>query len=154
MKVLETLAAETGDSIALAIRRSLHAQYIHVVQADGPDRLKMTMGALLPLANSGTDFALLSGYSKKYIRRIVSRSNAEHLYSAEPFNVVHIHQRVDLVRSQGFAYEEGLVNPDGAVLSFPLSIIEGNAPLVLTIGGQKRNMPGRLPEFSGLHGKC
>jgi DNA-binding IclR family transcriptional regulator len=107
----------------------------------------MTTGAMLPLANSGTGFALLSGYSKEYICRIVSRSNAEHLHSAEPFNVVHIHQRVDLVRSQGFAYEEGLVNPDRAVLSFPLSIIEGNAPLVLTIGAQKRNMPGRLPEL-------
>lgn len=126
------VAEQTGHSTILATRQALSALYIHVAKMG---RTTLTTGTVLPLLRSSTGIALISTYSDQTIRTLVRRVNAE---STEPTDRVSedvLLNKIRLVQSRGYAFENGPVTPNFAVISMPLPVTEGNVPLSISLGG-------------------
>lgn len=147
---MKEIAEATSDSVVLATRHDTSVRYIHAITAKGEGRLRMTVGALLPLAATGTGFALLSTYRDDEVRKIVRKINA---YERSPDNPIEINEliaKLAIIRKRGYAYEEGLYNPLGAVLARPLPFKDGGLPLAITVGGTATSMSARRAELIAI----
>jgi DNA-binding IclR family transcriptional regulator len=150
LRLMEEISRGTGDTVILAMRNGLHAQYIHVIQPTQPGRYHMTLGTVRSLAASGTGYALLSGYPDVEVTRIVLRINAEAPSSRKIVSIRDLLAELAEVRRRGYALTHGLVNPDIAVLAMPLPNIPGQKPLVVGIGTRQETMAQRREEIVAL----
>jgi DNA-binding IclR family transcriptional regulator len=142
IRMVEEIAKRTGDSVMLARRQDLNARYIYVLQPPGRRILHITLGTLLPLADSGTGLALLSAYPDDEIRRIVNRANAGR-GDSPPYSVAGVLKSVGEARRDGYVYKEGLVFHRGAVVSKLLPVMDGGTPLALSVGSTIRSLRPR-----------
>ena len=75
--VLDELSIRTGETISLAARNDIFAQYIRVIQATNALRIHVPTGTRRPLVWSAAGFALLSEADEEEIAALVRRTNAE-----------------------------------------------------------------------------
>ena len=136
LNLVEDLAARTGETIMVALRNGLSAQYIHVIQAKLPMRLYVKAGTLRPLARSGSGYALLSSYPDREVRRLVRLINANEPRPDRQVNIKDLLQELRKVRSQGHAFSVNLVTPGAGVVAVNLPpVAESQEPLVLCVAG-------------------
>lgn len=136
LNLMEDLSARTGETIMVALRNGLSAQYIHVIQAKLPMRLYVKAGTLRPLARSGSGYALLSSYPDREVRRLVRLINANETRPDRQVDIKELLQELRKVRSQGHAFSVNLVTPGAGVVAVNLPpVAESQEPLVLCVAG-------------------
>lgn len=146
LQMMKELSERTDDTIILATRNGLHAQYIHVIQANSPARLHVTLGTVRPLAASGAGYVMLSELSDAEVTKLVNRINAD----APDDRIVN---RKDLlpvladIRKTGYVMTCGLVTKGGGMLAAPLPRGPGEPLLVIGIGGINEVMVARKDEL-------
>lgn len=136
INLMEDLSARTGETIMVALRNGLSAQYIHVIQAKLPMRLYVKAGTLRPLARSGSGYALLSSYRDREVRRLVRLINTNETRPDRQVDIKALLRELRNVRSKGHAFSVNLVTPGAGVVAMNLPpIAESNEPLVLCVAG-------------------
>ncbi|MCO5119640.1 MAG: IclR family transcriptional regulator [Burkholderiaceae bacterium] len=132
--LMESLAAQTRETIVLASRNGLHAQYLRVVQGGSTLRMHLRIGTLRPLLSSGSGHMLLAGLPNATIRRLVRRHNAE--YAADQrIDPAELLATIEACRERGYAVSHNLVTPLAGMIAFSLPTREDEEPLVIAIGG-------------------
>jgi len=147
IRLMKDLNQLTGDTVVLATRNGLQAQYIHVLQATSSVRLHLTLGSVRPLAGSGAGLALLSTMQDAEVTRLVNRINAE---QQDPTKIVKVRELLTTlgeVRRVGYAFTTNMVTQGGGILAAPLPRIPGQPPLVVGIGGVSEVMTARKQEL-------
>lgn len=135
VQMMRELNEKTGDTVFLGVRNGLHVQYIHVVQAQSPARLHLTLGTVRPLARSGAGLAILSTMQDQDVIRLVNRINAEADSEIEKVKVRDVLETLAEVRSKGYALSANTITPGGATVVMPLPTRAGEPLLVIGIGG-------------------
>ena len=154
LNLMEDLSAKTGETIMVAVRNGLSAQYIHVIQARLPMRLYVKSGTLRPLARSGSGFALLSSCPDREVRRLVRLINANETPERQ-VNVKVLLQELRKVRSQGHAFSVNLVTPGAGVVAMNLPVItESREPLVLCVAGLTDALVAQETELAQVMAKA
>lgn len=150
LRMMKELNERTGDTVMLATRNGLHAQYIHVIQATSSARLHMTLGTVRSLAHSGAGYAILSTLSDREVTRIVMRINAERSADEEPINVRELLATLAEIQRSGYAFTTDLVTRGGGILAKPLPRMQGQPLLVVGIGAISEVMRARREELIAL----
>lgn len=133
--LMQDLSQRTGETILLAARNGLYAQYVHVVQASVAMRLFVPNGTLRPLAQTAAGLMLLSSYSDAEVGRIVKRINADPSHSQGSLDPDTVLRAVQEVREQGYSFSLGLLRPSTGAVAMLLPVPPGAPPLVLTVAG-------------------
>ena len=132
--LMQDISQRTGETIMLAARNGLHAQYVHAVQASVSMRLFVPNGTLRPLTQSAAGLALLSAHSDAEIARLVRRLNVEENH-VQPIVLKTLMQSVKEVREQGYAFSLGLYRPSAGAVAILLPTPEDAPPLALVVAG-------------------
>lgn len=155
INLMEDLSAKTGETIMVALRNGLSAQYIHVIQAKLPMRLYVKAGTLRPLARSGSGYALLSTYPDKEARRLVRLINASETAIDRQIDIKQLLQELRMVRSRGHAFSVNLVTPGAGVVAMTLPPIgESNERLVLCVAGLTDALVAQETELARIMAKA
>lgn len=148
ISAMKELNEMTGDTVILAVRNGLHVQYIHVLQATSPARLHLTLGTARPIAASGAGYALMATMTDHEITRLVMRINAEASGEQELIRVRELLDEVAQVRRKGYAFTCDKVTRGGGIIAAPLPRMNGQARMVIGIGGISEVMRAREDELA------
>lgn len=132
--LMESLARQTGETVVLAARNGLHAQYLRVVPGSSTLRMHLRIGTLRPLLASGAGHMLLAGLPDATIRRLVRRHNAEHP-EAPPIDANTLLAAIETCRERSYAVSYNQVTPHAGMIAIPLPARSGEDPLVIALGG-------------------
>ncbi len=134
-KLLDIVRSETEETVILAIRNDIYAQYILVQDSPDPLRLQVQSGILRPMTCCAPGRIILSMLPDAEIQRIARRTNLEvqsnHLVLSEAF----VLQKVKEARKLGFAMTDGDMTPGAGSISITLPIPIGQKPLAISVGG-------------------
>jgi DNA-binding IclR family transcriptional regulator len=150
ISLMKELNELTGDTVVLATRNGLYAQYIHVIQATSPARLHLTLGTVRPLAASGAGYAILSTMTDAEITRIVMRMNAEAPEGQPLVKLRDLLADIEQVRERGYAFTYDIVTRGGGIMAVPLPRLSGQPLMVMGIGGISEIMRQREGELSQI----
>ena len=133
-KRLAQLRTETGETVVLAMRNQIYAQYIFVHEAADPLRLHVESGNLRPLTTSAPGRVFLAQLPNEEIGRIVRRSNTEFRKNwRQPLGQVL--NAVRETRRHGYATTQGDTTPGAGAIAVGVPSQVTNTPLAISVGG-------------------
>lgn len=140
--MLDDVRRETHETVILAIRNDIYAQYILVQDSTDPLRLHVHSGMMRPLTRSAAGRIFLSSLPDEEVQRITRRTNIElkdqGLTIAESF----VLDKVREARKNGYAETDGDLTPGAGTISIALPDPIGHKPLAVCVGGPA----GRIQE--------
>lgn len=119
-RMLHELSSRTGETISIAARNGIYAQYIRVIQATNALRIHVPTGTRRLLVWSAAGFALLSEADEKEVAALVRRTNAEERSSRDRIELGRVLENIDQLRRQGYFISRGLVTPGGGHIAMRL----------------------------------
>jgi DNA-binding IclR family transcriptional regulator len=138
IRLMKTIGALTGQTVVLAVRNGIYAQYIHVIETENGFPMHVPTGTCRLLVWSAAGFALLSNEREQTIRLLVLRTNAEVRNLPHKIKLRQVLANVGTVRGQGYFLSDGLVTPGGAHISMRLPV-EATRGRSLAIGVSGRS---------------
>lgn len=134
-KLVAHLAEKTGETIVLAMRNGIFAQYVLVQLGSDPLRLHVESGMQRPLSCSASGWALLSYESDPEIEKIIRRTRAEanekHWRETAPQAIEHI----QYVRQHGYVMSTGQTTKGAGSIAMLLPAAAGRSALSIAVGG-------------------
>lgn len=124
IRLMHRLNMRTGQAIVLAVRNQVMSEYIHVLQATNPVRLYVVQGSRRPLACSATGLTLIADLPDADIKRIGIRYNAEPQEVDIKVSVSQLMERVQAVRTNGYAFQHDTFTPGAGVIAISLPQLE------------------------------
>ena len=135
LQAMRELSQRTGDTIVLAARNNLYAQYINVIQAINAARLHIAVGTVRPIASSASGSVILALLSDEEVSGIVRRVNAETGDETKRVDPKELLLRLAKVREDGYFFGSNMVTPGGAMMIAPIPISSGPTQLFLGLAG-------------------
>lgn len=154
LRLMNRVNQESSDTVMLASRNGLYAQYIHVVQARTSVRLHVTVGTARPIAASVPGYGLLSRIRDSEIAKMVRRLNAEDSSLEEPLKLAEVLDHVSNVRRDGYVFANSILVRGASVLAMPLAAGLSRMPLTIAIGGLTAQLEPRREELIDLLKCC
>jgi DNA-binding IclR family transcriptional regulator len=144
-RMLSSLSEATGDTIILAARNGIHAQYLHVVPARSALRFHVPQGTRRLLVRSATGYALLSTVSDEEIAGVLRRTNAGAAAGGEKLALPDVLAGVAAARARGYAFSRQLVTAGAGSIAMPLppSMDGFNRPLAIANSGLIHSIEAR-----------
>lgn len=150
-RLMDELSRATGQTIILAGRNGIYAQYFHVVQATRPLRLHVPVGSLRMLVWSTAGFVMLQETPEAKVRVLVRRTNAEAGPVRQRIQAADVLARVDQARQAGYGFSRALVTPGTAMICVRLPTAQpGSEPLTICVSGWLDTMEREEREIVGL----
>lgn len=145
IRMMEDLAARTGETVMLAARNGIHAHYIRVIQTKRATRFHVPQDSRRPVVWSATGFALLSLESDSLIQGLCRRANGEAGAGQPIIDYKRTLAAVAQTRRDGFFISKELVTPGTAAISIalPQGIDWHERPLAIGLSGPLQNFAGR-----------
>jgi DNA-binding IclR family transcriptional regulator len=113
---MEHLHAVTGETVILAARSDLHAQYVHVINTAESLQFSAPPGARRPLGKSGMGWLLLSTRTDKEIEALRRRINAEPDQQPK-LTAAELMERVNAARGLGYVFSKHTVSEGAGVIA-------------------------------------
>lgn len=143
--LLRELTKKTGETVSLAMRNDVFAQFILVHQPKNPDRGIIESGMLAPLACSAPGWCLLSHESPKTIRAIAWRTRAEVSDAHWMQTARFAPERVQETIQNGYAMSQGETDPRISGISILLPSVPGAMSIAATVGGRTDRLIEKKP---------
>ena len=140
-RLMDELSRATGQTIILAGRNGIYAQYFHVVQATRPLRLHVPAGSLRMLVWSTAGFVMLQDTPEAEVRALVRRTNAEARPAQARVQASDVLARIAQARQAGYGFSHALVTPGTAMICVRLPIHgAGIDPMTICVSGWVETM--------------
>lgn len=118
-RLMAHLHKKTKETVILATRSGLYAQYVHLIHSAEPLHFAVPPGTRRPLANSGMGWLFLSALGPRELDRVRRRINAEP-GRRQKFSADEILRRVAQVRAKGYAFSKGSVSEGVGIIGMLL----------------------------------
>lgn len=148
MALMGDLHSQIGETIILAIRTDLEAQYVHSIPGIYPIMLNVPPGTLRPLCGSGMGWALLSICDDAEIRTIVERVNASR--PEKPVDIDDLLGIVEEVRVIGYARSYGTFITGSGMIAMALPTASADSLVAIGAGGPVDRLQAREREIVRL----
>jgi DNA-binding IclR family transcriptional regulator len=109
LRLMENIRDETRETVVLAARSDLQAQYVHVVHANEALQFAVAPGTLRPLAGSGFGRLLLSAEPQAEFEATVRRLDARRGPDETKIDQRELANDLQAIREQGFASSDSRV---------------------------------------------
>lgn len=150
-RLVDELHAASGATVILGMQNDIHVQYIHLVQASAPKlQWYIKPGSLRPLCHAAVGKVLLSRKSDLDVVYLLRRINAEETDPGKRIGESDLLRELDLIRSRGYAYTEGTVNPHAGVIAVQLPTPASQPHMAIGIGAAIPELRARRSEFLDL----
>jgi IclR family transcriptional regulator, acetate operon repressor len=133
--IMESIGAETEETVLLGLQNGANMQYVHIVPASYQIQLTAHVGTLRPMTCAALGRVLLARKPDDEIRAIVRRNNADAEDSAHRVREREFMAEIEIVRSQGFAESRGKMTPGANVIGMLVPDQLDSAPLAVGVGG-------------------
>lgn len=150
VRLMNRVNSECGDTVILASRNGLVAQYIHVVQARTALRLHITIGTERSLVNSAVGYVLLSSMSDDEVGKLIRRINSEAKNPDDVTRYSDVMSNIENVRQNGYAMIESKITAGTAIIAKALPVEYTKASLVIAIGGPTHRIMARERELTDI----
>lgn len=134
-RLLDTVRSETDETVILAIRNDIYAQYILVQDSTDPLRLQVQSGILRPMTCCAPGRMFLSLLPDDEVLRIARRTNNEVQNEALITPEAFVLEKVTEARSQGYAKTNGDMTAGAGSIAIALPTPIGKKPLAVSVGG-------------------
>ncbi|MBS7806069.1 IclR family transcriptional regulator [Variovorax sp. PCZ-1] len=133
-ETLYRLRELTGETVILAQRNGLDAQYIQVLESTADIRLILRMGTKRRLVRASTGHVLLAAMSDAEIHRILRKSNNEapEVQQVPQRDLMHA---INIVRAQGYCIAQSSYTLGGTVMAARLPTSPDSVPMAVGVGG-------------------
>jgi DNA-binding IclR family transcriptional regulator len=149
-EISDRLAADSQQTILLAIRNEIHVQYIRIMSAGAPSPFDLQVGGRQRLVDAAMGHALLSLDEDSAIDRLARRANADRRKDQRYICPIEFGKDVHDIRRKGFAYsDEGFIKGAGVVAA-PFTLSRGEPPLAIGIAGLAAEIKRELPRLAEL----
>lgn len=153
-KLVSKLAADTGETVVLAMRNGMFAQYVFVQIGPDPLRLHVESGMQRPLACCAVGWALLSVESDREIEKIMRRTQVEARKERWRGSARHALEKVAQFREHHFAMSDGHITDGAGSISTLLPTDIDGSTIAIAVGGPieriKSNQRAILKSLSRL----
>ena len=151
IRMMEELAARTGEAIVLATRNGPYAQDVRVIQGRGQDPLPLPQGQRRLAVWSGAGVVLLKDEPDSLVQALCRRANAE-ASEGETVDYRRVTAHLDLLRRTGYFFSRGLVTPGVGSLAMPLpeDLDRRGRSFAITVSGRVHDMEDREQELVSI----
>lgn len=146
---VQAIFQATNRTTALFIENGIFAQCVMMLRP-GQHSLSLRTGVLWPICRTASGQALLSSAPPATALAILRRANAKERDSSLRMGEADLLNALKFCRQHGFAYTEGTLYADRAVVAIPLPPGPDNVPISLAVGGPIRAMRQERSEILGI----
>lgn len=142
-RLLDTVRSETDETVILAIRNDIYAQYILVQDSPDPLRLQVQSGILRPMTRCAPGRIFLSLLPDDDVLRITRRTNNEVQNERLVTSETYVLEKVTEARAQGYAKTNGDMTAGAGSIAIALPTPIGKKPLAVSVGGPLNRIDGK-----------
>jgi DNA-binding IclR family transcriptional regulator len=150
LPVMQALARETGETILLTIISGSHA--VCIERVDGPQTVRATLerGAVLPL-HAGASATALLAFADRAVQESVLAGTLHRYTEQTVTDTEQLRQRLDEIRSQGYAFSDQEVDPGVRAVAAPICSSERGLVAALSLVAPSGRLPdSELPRLAVL----
>lgn len=144
IKMMERLAAATGEAVLLSIQNGMFAQHVHIIETSQPLSYRPAVGTLRPILRSAVGLVLLGQQSDAQVIRIVDRTNALAIDEGRRFDPAEILKQVEDVRRDGYGYSANVFTPGAAIVAVAMPVGDGDLPMAISVGGPSSRIDDKV----------
>ncbi len=135
-RMLECIWHESSQTIIVAARNGIYAQFIHVLQATTAHRFHVPRGSRRYLCSSATGLVLIADLPEQEIRALVHRTNVEN-HSGVALMARDVLGRAREASAAGYYFSRGLVTSGAGSIAMrlPTDLDPSGRPLVVAMSG-------------------
>ncbi|MBI4272146.1 MAG: helix-turn-helix domain-containing protein [Candidatus Rokubacteria bacterium] len=146
--LLRALAARLEETVVLALRNDLYAQYIHVELPERPVLYVVKVGALRPMCRSAVGWALLSLDDDDRSVETVRRFNATGEGQRNPIDAERVLDEVRATRRRGYAFSRHSVVQGVAMIARAFRGPASGQRLAVGVGGPVERLDQKEREIA------
>jgi IclR family transcriptional regulator, acetate operon repressor len=150
--ILQDLAAKSGETIFLVVLDHLaqRVSYADVIESANPVRYTVPTGTSRPLYASAGGLMLLAYQEPAWIEAYLAATRLEPLTPRTVTDPKQLHQRLAMIRREGFAISLGETVPGAAGLAAPIFNADDSVTVGILIGTPSDRFEQELPELKRL----
>lgn len=144
-QLVEELAAETGETTAIAAPAGVFAIFIHVVESSSAIRYFAKVGHRLPIQATASGRAILSQYAWSERQSVYRKLDFERYSASTPVSIDAVEAELRRSSERGYFYSAGDYSKDLLGVSLPLPLPIRQRRLALTVAGPHFRCVDRTP---------
>jgi DNA-binding IclR family transcriptional regulator len=150
--MMEELSHKTGDTVILAARNGIYADYMRVIQSPAPTHFRVPQGSRRLVVMSATGFALLCHERDELIQALCLRANAEGRDGKQSIPLKSTFECIQQVREKGYFFSKGLVTEGAGSIAMPLppKLDQRDRPFALAVSGPLDEISRREKEIVAM----
>ena len=129
------LAKETGETVVLATKNGISAQYVMVQLGPDPLRLHVESGVKRPLVCCAPGWALLSFLPDREINKIIRKTRAETDNDYWRQTAEQAAGQIKLAQKNGWVMSDGQTTPGASSVAILLPAAAARIPVAISVGG-------------------
>jgi DNA-binding IclR family transcriptional regulator len=135
IQMMEHLAEQTQETIALGIQNGLQSQHVHIIQPSQPLSYRPVIGLMRPLLRSAVGKVILAHRSRESVLKIVERINTLGVDEVRIFDPNTVLAELAAVREAGFTYSANVFMEGVAIVAVALPAGDNSVPMALSVSG-------------------
>jgi IclR family KDG regulon transcriptional repressor len=143
LRLMEDLRDATRETVVLAARSDLQAQYVHVVHSNEALQFAVAPGTLRPLAHSGFGRLLLSAEADPVVEATVRRIDALRASHEAKIDQRDLMAELQAIRQQGFGASDSRVTPGVRTIGVLLPPTPFGRTFAIGVGGPSERIKSR-----------
>jgi len=143
LRQMEDLRDATRETVVLAARSDLQAQYVHVVHSNEALQFAVAPGTLRPLARSGFGRLLLSAEADPVVEATVRRIDALRAPHEAKIDQGELMTDLQTIRQQGFGASDSRVTPGVRTMGVLLPPTPFGRRFAIGVGGPSGRIKSR-----------
>lgn len=143
IRLMEDLRDATRETVVLAARSDLQAQYVHVVHSNEALHFAVAPGTLRPLARSGFGRLLLSAESDPVVEATIRRIDALRGSRDAKIDQPELMVELQTIRRQGYGVSESRITPGVRTMGVLLPTTPFGRTFAIGVGGPSERIESR-----------
>lgn len=143
IRLMEDLRDSTRETVVLAARSDLQAQYVHVAHSKEALQFAVAPGTLRPLASSGFGRLLLSAETDADVETIVRRIDARRGPREAKIDQQELFAHLQAIREKRFAECDSRITPGVRIMAVMLSPTPFGRRFAIGVGGPRDRIESR-----------
>ena len=141
--LMEDLRDATRETVVLAARSDLQAQYVHVVHSNEALHFAVAPGTLRPLAHSGFGRLLLSAETDDDVAATIRRIDAQRGSRGAKIEQRDLMAELKAIRRQGYSDSESRITPGVRTMGVLLPATPFGRTFAIGVGGPSERIDAR-----------
>jgi DNA-binding IclR family transcriptional regulator len=134
LELMQDLRAESGETVVLSARRDLEMQFMHIMMANQPIALRVSVGETVSMLHSAVGLAELAALPEDEVERLLERLRSRG-QRTDRAQLADIMGRLASIRRVGYSAGYRLVSPDTGAVAIAIRSPAVGSRYVISVGG-------------------